>query len=60
LGNKQVALFYDGLLAHKTKVVTYFIDFNLRLSRTLNVAYSSENNPIEYVFSQIKIKYRKK
>lgn len=58
--NEKINLFHDGLSVHKTKLVTDHIDKNLKWMRILNVAYTSDDNPIETVSGRLKQIYRKK
>ena len=56
-GDEKIALFLDNLSAHKsdkTKEEAARLGFRL----IFNVPYSPEYNPIEFVFSKVKQKFR--
>ena len=56
-GEEKIALFLDNLSAHKSdksKEVAARLGFRL----IFNVPYSPEYNPIEFIFSKIKQKFR--
>ena len=56
-GNEKIALFMDNLAAHKSeksKVEMAKLGFRC----IFNVPYSPEYNPIEFVFSKVKQRFR--
>ncbi len=54
---KQLALFWDGLPAHKAKIVQRFIEGNAAWLRVWRFpAYAPELNPQEYLWSAVKRK----
>ena len=56
-GDDKIALFLDNLSAHKSdKTKTEAARLGFRL--IFNVPYSPEYNPIEFVFSKVKQKFR--
>jgi|TARA_B110000305_G_C18874170_1_gene374515 transposase len=57
LKNKPFALYLDQLRCHKSNVIKALYA-ELDILPIYNVSYSPELNPIESVFSQIKLKFR--
>ena len=58
--DQNIVIFHDGLSVHNTKSVLDLIDNVLYRGRVLNMACCSDDNPIEFLFSLIKSKYKKK
>ena len=56
-GRRNLVIFYDGLSVHKRPDAFHFIR-DQGWTGVLNCAYDSPANPIEYVFSQIKLRFR--
>jgi transposase len=57
LKGKKILLFWDGLPAHRAKIVKAYLESQrdwLRIERF--PAYAPENNPIEYLWSAMKRK----
>ena len=57
LKNKPFALYLDQLRCHKSNVIKALFT-ELDILPIYNVSYSPEFNPIESVFSLIKLKFR--
>ena len=55
---KRILLFWDGLMAHRAKIVKTFLRENGSWLRTVRLpAYAPELNPPEYLWSAMKTKY---
>jgi len=58
VGHKHVGLFYDGSSVHKSAAAKEAIEQNSWI-RLLNVAYSQQDNPAEYLLNDVKHAFRK-
>ena len=58
IGQERIGLFYDGSSVHKSAAAQNVIEQNSWV-RLLNVAYSQEDNPAEYLLNDIKHAFRK-
>ena len=56
-GEEKIALFMDNLSAHKSDKSKEEMN-KLKFRWIFNVPYSPEYNPIEFVFSKVKQKFR--
>ena len=55
---RNILLFWDGLMAHRAKVVKQFLKENESWLRAVRLpAYAPELNPPEYLWSAMKAKY---
>lgn len=55
---RNLLLFWDGLMAHRAKVVASFVKENRSWLRVIRLpAYAPELNPPEYLWSAMKAKY---
>ena len=57
IGQESIGLFYDGISVHKSSQVQKALQQNSWV-RLLNVAYSQEDNPAEYLLNDIKHAFR--
>jgi len=57
-GRRKIFLFWDGLMAHRAKIVKRFLKENGSWLRVVRMpAYAPELNPPEYLWSAMKTKY---
>ena len=55
---RNIMLFWDGLMAHRAKIVTAWLRENRSWLRVVRLpAYAPELNPPEYLWSAMKTKY---
>lgn len=57
VGRRKIAILYDGLSVHKLKAASELMD-SYKWIPILNIAYSPENNAIEFYWQMLKRKYR--
>lgn len=55
---KRIGLFYDGHSVHKSNAARALMDEHNWVP-LMNVAYQSDDNPIEYFFAYVKNEFRK-